>query len=88
MEQKEIQIPTEIARFKLGYFGAEIQWLNPFDSISIFELRNHKNELIYKAFLQNKPIVIVDVEKYITESYSVEIKNIASGKIKLYSIAY
>jgi len=83
-----MQIPTDIARFNFGYLGAEIQWLNPFDSISIFELRNNKNELIYKAYLQTEPITIFDIEKYITESYSVEIKNIASGEIKLYSIAY
>ena len=87
MEQKKIKIP-EIAMFKYGYFGVEIEWFNPFDSISIFELRNSKNELIYKAYLQTEPITIFDIEKYITESYSVEIKNIASGEIKLYGIAY
>ena len=85
---EQIQIPTEIARFKIGYFETEIEWLNPFDSISIFELKNTNNELIYKAYLQTEPIVIFDIEKYIDKSYSVEIKNIKSGEIKIYSIAY
>jgi len=86
-KQNKIKIP-EIAMFKYGYFGVEIEWFNPFDSISIFELRNNKNELINKAYLQSEPYIMLGIEKYIDKSYSLEIKNIKSGEIKMYSIAY
>jgi len=88
MKNTTIQLPTEIARFTPSFLGMEIQWINPFDSISIFELRNTKGQLVYKMYMQNNIYTIPELDKYLTESYSIEVKNITSGEIKLYSIAY
>jgi len=88
MENKTILLPTEIARFKPAFFGMEIEWINPFDSLSVFELRNINGDLIHKMYMQDIIYTIPYLGKYLTESYSVEIKNISSGEIKLYSVAY
>ena len=90
MNGKILQIPTEIARFKLGGLlnDRTIEWRNPFNSDSIFELKDSDGNLIYKMFLQNGIYEIPGFEDFIDKSYTVEIKNIESGKIKMYSIAY
>ena len=90
MENRILQLPTEIARFKrdglLNDIG--IQWLNPFDGDSLFEFTDDKGRLIYQMYIQQDFFKILGIEKFIYSSYIIEIKELHSVEIKLYSITY
>ncbi len=86
MNKDEIVIPPEVARFNWGYFGYEIQWRNPFNTPSVLDIKNIDGELIYRTYIQEMPITIFDIEKHLKNGYFVEVKNIMSGKIKLYNV--
>jgi hypothetical protein len=84
----DILIPSEIARFIHAPFS-EVQWINPFSTVSILEIKNIKGALIYKAYIRHTlTLWNNELIGFIKEDYTAVITNVKSGEIKSYHITY
>lgn len=87
-EVSKLLIPSDIAMFTHSQVGIVIEWRNPFEDNAHFKISNEKGGLIYSLFINNRTFIIPLIEKHLRKSYTIEIKNISTSEIKLYSVAY
>lgn len=83
-----IIIPSEITFISETMLGIRINWINPFENMALFEVFNKVGKLIFKMFIDRDSISLSYIEKYLNESYSIQVTEITSRKIKIYSVAY